>query len=169
MPDIQLKLGNDSFQPALCEFHVGAYAQTTYLNGTIDFFLDDATPTRDGNFTRKFLFRNFAACIESSSALASINSIGFFSRTGDVSFCIEDFNLLLTEVPSPGESVSNIRFCACTDMHFARHGHAWHVDVAPLWCSDQQRLKLASLAWLQASFHSVCLLVPKRILHTSPL
>lgn len=107
LPDIQLKLGNDSFEPALCEFHVGAYAQTTYLNGTMDSFLDDAMPTRDGKFTRTFLFRNFAACVGSSSALANISSIGFFSRTSDVSFCIEDFNLLLTEVPSPGESVSN--------------------------------------------------------------
>lgn len=109
LPNIQLKLGSDLFEATLCEFPVGATAQTTLPNGTVrsESDVDDAAPTRGGKFTRSFLFRNFEACVGPSAApaLANISSIGFFSKTGNVTFCFEDFSLLLTEVPSPGESI----------------------------------------------------------------
>ena len=80
LPNIQLKLGSDSFEATLCEFPVGAAAQTTLPNGTVQSDFDDAAPTRDGKFTRSFLFRNFEACVEPSAAAAFANiSIGFFS------------------------------------------------------------------------------------------
>lgn len=68
---------------------------------------DDLTnSTRDdstGLFTREFLFQNYQACIESRASLANATSIGFSSNTANVSFCLEDFSLLPTQVPSAGE------------------------------------------------------------------
>ena len=106
LPDIQIQLGN---KPSLCNFGLFTYglildpAETTFI------FLagDEATnSTRDdstGLFTRKFLFQNYQACVESRSSLTNVTGIGFSSNTANVSFCLEDFKLLPTQVPSTGE------------------------------------------------------------------
>lgn len=109
LPDVQIKLGNDSLEPSQCNFGLVTYAET--LNPEKTLFTvwqnDDLTnSTRDdstGLFTRDFLFQNYQACIESRPSLSNVTSIGFSSNTANVSFCLEDFSLLPTRVPSAGE------------------------------------------------------------------
>lgn len=109
LPDLQIKLGDDSLEPAQCNFGLVTYAETLDPEKTLfTVWSDDelTNSTRDdstGLFTRKFIFQNYQACIEPRSSLANITSIGCSSNTANVSFCLEDFTLLPTQVPSTGE------------------------------------------------------------------
>lgn len=109
LPDLLVKLGNDSPEPEQCVFGLESHALgfDPIQNGIHDWFDDHKmNRTRDdstGVFTRSFLFQNYQACINSSSLLANVTTIGFSSRTDNVSFCLEDFSLLPTRVAPAGE------------------------------------------------------------------
>ena len=109
LPDVQIKLGNDSLEPSQCNFGLVTYAETLNPEKTLfTVWVNDkmTNATRNdstGLFTRSLLFQNYQACIESRSALANVTSIGFQSNAANVSFCLEDFSLLPTQVPSAGE------------------------------------------------------------------
>ena len=114
LPDVQIKLGGDDLEPPQCNFGVSLYAETLGKPEHISFttYTDDwlTNSTRDditGDFTRTFLFQNFQACVHSSSALANVTSIGFASNSANVSFCLEDFQMLPSQVASPGEQFSS--------------------------------------------------------------
>ena len=119
LPDIQIRLLEDVDTPSQCDLGLDTFAQiilpeTDRIN---NLYVEATTlSTRNnstGRFTEKYLFHNFEACIGSISSLANIRSIGFFSKSADVSFCLQDFSLLPTEVPSAGELFyhASRRFC----------------------------------------------------------
>ena len=109
LPDVQIKLGDDDLEPSQCNFGISTYAET--LNSgktlyTVYSYDSLANSTRDdstGDFTRMHLYQNYQACIPSSSALANVTSIGFSSNSPNVSFCLENFQMLPSQVASPGE------------------------------------------------------------------
>ena len=109
LPDVQIKLGDDSLEPSQCNFGLVTFGEmlnpeTTLFTVSYNDELTNSTRDDDtGIFTRKFLFQNYQACILSRSSLENVTSIGFSSNTANVSFCLQDFRLLPTQVPSAGE------------------------------------------------------------------
>ena len=114
LPDVQIKLGGDDLEPPQCSFKVNTYAETlgkpehlSYSTYTSDWLTNSTRDDITGDFTSLFLFQNFQACVPSSSALANVTSIGFSSNSANVSFCLEEFQMLPTQVASPGEQSSS--------------------------------------------------------------
>ena len=59
-----------------------------------------------GMFTRRHLFQIQQACMPTAASLANVTSIGFSSNTDNVSFCVEDFPMLPSQVASSGKFLS---------------------------------------------------------------
>lgn len=137
LPDVNVFLGNDSLLRAeaqgnfesdhpepRCNFGLDTYAETLNRqspeNARFIIYPDakvNSTSRNDttGFFTRSFLFQNYQACIESRSDLTRVTSIGFTSQRANVSFCLEDFRLLPTQIPSAGELT--ILYCCQQQVH----------------------------------------------------
>ena len=137
LPDVQIKLGDDSLEPSQCNFGLVTYAETLNPEKTLFtvWYNDELTnSTRDddtGIFTRKFLFQNYQACIDSRSSLKNVTSIGFSSNTANVSFCLQDFRLLPTQVPSAGEVHIYIVAVALQIPPFPPHPSPPHTHLLP--------------------------------------
>ncbi len=110
LPDVQIKLGNDTLEPSQCNFGIRTVAesfnpaQNLYTVYSSD---QETNSTRDdttGLFKRQYLFQNYQACIPTRSALVNVTSIGFSSNKNNVSFCLEDFDLLPSEVNPAGDN-----------------------------------------------------------------
>ena len=119
MPDVQIKLGNDDLEPPQCNFGISTYGETLtfqwkapqaeYTVYSYDSLTNSTRDDSTGDFTRMHLYQNYQGCIPSSSALANVTSIGFSSNSANVSFCLQDFQMLPSQVASPGEQL-----CTCT-------------------------------------------------------
>ena len=109
LPDVQIKLGNDSLEPSQCNFGINTYGETfsTEQNLFIIYGSDlQVNSTRNdstGVFTKRHLFQCYQACIPTAASLANVTSIGFSSNTDNVSFCVEDFHMLPSQVASSGK------------------------------------------------------------------